>query len=315
MQSDQIIGFSKEINYFKSLIASQRLSQAYIFSGHRNIGKHKLAKFISKLLNCDTRDACGVCQSCSLIDADSHPDVIDVKAEPTISIEKIRNIKKEVYLKNYSGYKVIIIDEAEKFTVEAANAFLKVLEEPPKETLIILITSRFDVIIPTIKSRVFKLFFSVDTPEVKKYLADNFTELNNTDIDFLLNLFDGRIGAIKNYLESKRNTLREQVFSNIYDKNSKLALNFYLSKDSRDKVKEKLSVIMSFLRDSLVVKCSNQPLLINRDYYEIINRYQENLSFLSLLERFDLICRIYATVDNVNLNILENLIKEIIWIK
>ncbi|MCH8825633.1 MAG: DNA polymerase III subunit delta' [Chloroflexi bacterium] len=140
------------------------MSHAYLFSGPHQVGKMTLAMDVARLLNCEAAEPpCGDCRPCRRIADQLHADVRVIRVQGTgregrgrtaISIDQIRDVQKEASLKPYEGrYRVFIIDGAEQLTEEAANALLKILEEPPEGVVFLLLTSDTGSILPTIISR------------------------------------------------------------------------------------------------------------------------------------------------------------------
>jgi len=178
------------------MLVSDRLPGAMLFTGEEGIGKKLFALEIARALNCRTprdHEACGVCSSCVRIrklnyptrdDADEwtqiiwtdHPDVgLVVAPRRVLRVEQMRQIEKEANFRPYEGKaRVFLIDEADKLNDASANALLKVLEEPPKTSHLILITARPAMLLPTILSRCQMIRFSPLTPdEIARYLIKN----------------------------------------------------------------------------------------------------------------------------------------------
>jgi DNA polymerase III subunit delta' len=143
----------------KTAIKNGKIAHAYILAGPKGCGKSLLARDLAKALNCqDTENApCGSCASCRKIDKDIHPDVLWVRREEDdseIKIEKIRWLESRIILKPYEGkYKIFIIEDAELMSPEAANSFLKTLEEPPPDSVLVLIAEQTKSLLATIISR------------------------------------------------------------------------------------------------------------------------------------------------------------------
>jgi DNA polymerase-3 subunit delta' len=175
-----IIGQHKIKQILSNQIVSKKLAHAYIFTGESGIGKKLLAFEFAKVLNCSVNDwetcaigACGRCKSCVNISNDNHPDIhfvdlekqIDINEKAsektkTILIDTIRYIQKKVFTKIFEGkWKFFIVESADKMEEAAANALLKILEEPPENTIIILIARYKSQILKTILSRSQILFF------------------------------------------------------------------------------------------------------------------------------------------------------------
>ncbi|MFH0812344.1 MAG: DNA polymerase III subunit delta' [Pseudomonadota bacterium] len=139
------------------IVSTKRLSHAYLFSGIEGIGKRLTAFALAKLLLCSSNgsESCGNCAACIQADRGNHPDLIIIEPKNgTITIDSIRTLKQQLSRKSFfGGYKICIIDEAEKMNVQAENALLKTLEEPSPKTVIILVTGQPYLILPTVRSR------------------------------------------------------------------------------------------------------------------------------------------------------------------
>lgn len=135
-----------------------RLAHAYLFEGDSGTGKEMMALWFVKHLFClDLKDnqPCEKCNNCLRISQKEHPDVIEVLPEgQLIKVDQIRELQKELAKSGFeSNKKVVLIHQAEKMNVNSANSLLKFLEEPPKNFMIILMTSALGKILPTIQSR------------------------------------------------------------------------------------------------------------------------------------------------------------------
>jgi len=146
-----------------------RLAHAYLFTGPRGSGKEAMARTLAKALNCTEKDhdSCDHCDSCRRIDEGAHPDVYWVRPESKgrrIQVEQMREFMKAVNLRSsMGGVKVGIIVDADCLGEEAANAFLKTLEEPPAQTVIVLLTADPQRLLPTILSRCLRISFGPTT--------------------------------------------------------------------------------------------------------------------------------------------------------
>lgn len=140
-----------------------RLAHLLLFHGGSAPERRKAGLEIAQRLNCTSGQemACGHCPSCKKIISGNHPDVEVVKpAKTSMGIEQVLDWQERVYRKHYEGkYKVFILEEADKLTIPAANALLKVIEEPPERTVIILSTQNAEVLLPTIQSRAQAVYF------------------------------------------------------------------------------------------------------------------------------------------------------------
>ncbi len=154
-----IYGQKQIVDHFQNALESGKISHAYIINGERSSGKEFIAKIFAMALQCESEgtEPCNECHSCKQALSGNHPDIIRVMHEKpaTIGVEDIRNsVNNDVVIKPYSSkWKIYIINEAEKMTVQAQNALLKTLEEPPAYAVILLLTSNPEALLPTIQSR------------------------------------------------------------------------------------------------------------------------------------------------------------------
>ena len=154
-----ILGHEMIKDHFRKAIENHKVSHAYILAGEEGMGRKSLANAFAMTLLCEKglKEPCMECHSCKQMLSDNHPDVIHVTHEKpgSIGVDDIRKqINDTIMIKPYSSYyKIYMVDEAEKMTVQAQNALLKTIEEPPSYAVIILMTTNPDAFLPTIPSR------------------------------------------------------------------------------------------------------------------------------------------------------------------
>lgn len=176
-----IIGHEQMIEHLKNAITMDKVSHAYIINGPEKSGKMMLAEAFAAALQCERGEAepCMECHSCKQAVGRNQPDIIYVRHEKpnTISVDDIRTqLNNDIVIKPYSSkYKVYIVDEAQKMNVQAQNALLKTIEEPPAYAVIILLTTNADSFLPTILSRCVTLNIkAVADEEIKKFLMSQY---------------------------------------------------------------------------------------------------------------------------------------------
>lgn len=174
-----VVGHRDIIQYIQDAVQQNKVSHAYILNGQRGSGKKMLAKLFAMTLQCESNksDPCGECRSCIQANNGNQPDIITVKHEKpaSISVDDIRTqVNGDIMIKPYSSpYKVYIIPEADLLTVQAQNALLKTIEEPPEYAVILLLTENADSLLPTIRSRCVMLKLrNIKDKLVKKYLME-----------------------------------------------------------------------------------------------------------------------------------------------
>ena len=174
-----VVGHRDIIQYIQDAVQQKKVSHAYILNGQRGSGKKMLAKLFAMTLQCesDKSEPCGECRSCIQANNGNQPDIITVKHEKpaSISVDDIRTqVNGDIMIKPYSSpYKVYIIPEADLLTVQAQNALLKTIEEPPEYAVILLLTENADSLLPTIRSRCVMLKLrNIKDKLVKRYLME-----------------------------------------------------------------------------------------------------------------------------------------------
>jgi DNA polymerase-3 subunit delta' len=172
-----IVGHVQVIEHLKNAILLDKVSHAYIINGEKGSGKKTLAEAFAMTLQCKEGKAepCGECHSCRQVLSHNQPDIIWVTHEKpgSIGVEDIRQqLNGDIQIKPYSSrYKIYIVDEAEKLTVQAQNALLKTIEEPPPYGIILLLTTNANLLLPTILSRCILLnLHFIDEEVIREYL-------------------------------------------------------------------------------------------------------------------------------------------------
>ncbi len=204
-----IIGQEQIKEHLQNALSTGKVSHAYIINGERFSGKEYIAKIFAMALQCerDGIEPCQECHSCRQALSDNQPDIIRVTHEKpgSIGVDDIRaQINGDITIKPYSSpRKIYIVNEAEKMTVQAQNALLKTLEEPPAYAVILLLTSNVNAFLPTILSRCVVLNMKpVADEKVKKYLME---ELRVPDYkaDVCVAFARGNVGKAKQLASSE----------------------------------------------------------------------------------------------------------------
>ncbi|MCK4644711.1 MAG: DNA polymerase III subunit gamma/tau, partial [Candidatus Aminicenantes bacterium] len=174
---EEMIGQKTVVQTLQNAIKNDRVSQAYIFSGMRGIGKTTAARILAKALNCQngpTPTPCNKCEFCKEVNEDHSVDVIEIDGASNRGIDEVRALREGVkYRPIHCRHKVIIIDEVHMLTREAFNALLKTLEEPPPHTVFIFATTEFHKVPATITSRCQHFEFKkISQKEIINHLLD-----------------------------------------------------------------------------------------------------------------------------------------------
>ncbi len=152
---DDIVGQKKVADFLQTVVDRDKVGHAYLFVGPPGSGKHTAAKALACALLCDD-NGCGACGACVRVKRGAHPDVHSVSPEGAAGYlaEQVRDIIHDVNLHPVEGKrKVYLLSGADVFNDSAANAFLKTLEEPPANVVIVLMSHSYDAVLPTIASR------------------------------------------------------------------------------------------------------------------------------------------------------------------
>jgi DNA polymerase-3 subunit delta' len=217
----QIIGQEKAVGLLKRAIADEsRLSHAYLFVGPQHVGRATTARAFAQALNCSSDDRpCGECRTCRLIEGGKHPDVEtlapggicdepehkDHEASRDIRVCQIRRLEKVVSRAPFEArFRVVVVDPAESMTTEAANAFLKTLEEPPENVILVLIVALEERVPETVRSRCRKVpFFGVPRTEIESALTGRW-EASSDMASRLARLAQGRLGWTVTALQDEK---------------------------------------------------------------------------------------------------------------
>ena len=201
-----IVGHEQIITQLHHAIQSNRIAGAYLFAGATGVGKEAIAIHFAKSINCleSGDNACGTCISCRKTDVGNHPDTQVVSPSGAwIRIDQIRELQKRIVYRPLEGVrKIVILREAERMNLEAANCLLKTLEEPPAESALILLTANLDALLPTIRSRCQIIKFNPLPPnELAVYLNERF-HLGEREALYVATLAGGAVGKALTHLKS-----------------------------------------------------------------------------------------------------------------
>lgn len=265
----EIVGHEEVIQHLQNAIRLGKVSHAYILSGEKGSGKKLLANTFAMALQCEKKgvDPCQECRSCKKAMNRNHPDIIYITHEKpnSIGIEDIRTqLIEDVMIKPYcSSYKIYIIDEAEKLTLQAQNALLKTIEEPPAYAVILLLTSNMETFLPTITSRCVKLNLRpVQESMVKDYLMEKM-HLPDYQAQMDAAFSQGNIGKARQMAESDEFNLMTEQALRILKKSNELELYEMVEmikelSAEKQNIDEYLDLFAMWFRDVLFFKATKE---------------------------------------------------------
>ena len=259
---------------FENCISKDKLAQAYILSAPQGMGKKTVLNYVLSLMLCKDHTSCGECLSCKSLEAGAHPDVVHLTREAdkaTLGVGRVRDIKNEVYTRPaMADYKAVVVYEAHLATIEAQNAMLKMIEEPPEKVVFFLLCDTMAPILPTIVSRAIVL-------NIKPLPAGALKEITGAD-DFQISICDGNVGRLKELTEdSGYSRVRDEVIDAFSSLTSEDPYTPYAVASRFDKLKENkedvFDIILSFVRDAYCKKKNIDSCIINKDKMNYINAF------------------------------------------
>ncbi len=309
--------------HLAAAIAENCLSHAYIVEGPVGSGRRTLALLTAAALACEKKTGdmpCMECPHCGRILSMNTPDLrlFDRGDEASIKIETVRRLREDIYLApTENRYKVYIIAEADTMTVQAQNALLKVLEEPPTETLIFLTVTEKERLLPTIRSRAQLLrmerFSEAALSEYVKALSPEGMRLSVSDPAFfscVLKAADGAVGAAlasmtPEFRESSQ-SVRACVDGLLSALSAPRLLPLYTAVSACPTKRQELSFVLSqtllAIRDLMLVKKSEETALLYYQDAETARTAGAALSVVRLFEVYDAISAAIADIEkNVNI--------------
>lgn len=316
-----VVGHTDIIQYIKNAINQDKVSHAYIFNGERGSGKKLLAYLFAQTLQCEKGgdDPCYECHSCRQSVSGNQPDIITVKHEKpnSISVDDIRTqVNEDIQVKPYSSkYKIYIIPEADLMTVQAQNALLKTIEEPPAYAVIILLTENAQKLLPTICSRCVMLKFrNIKDQLVKKYLMEEL-QIPDYKADVCTAFAQGNIGKAVMLANSEYfNEIREEAVRLLREIDtmsvSDMAAAVKRCQEFKLDITDYLDVLTIWYRDVLIYKATkNIDRVVLADQMKYIKERAQKSSYEGIEIILDAIEKAKARLRaNVNFDLVMELL-------
>ena len=308
MYFEKIRGQRFAKKYLSNSIKSNMISHAYMFEGPSGVGKNTMARDLATTL-------------LEMENLFNSPDYIEITPDGnSIKIAQIRKLQSDILVKPYKSYKIYVIDEAQKMTVEAQNALLKTLEEPPKYAIIILITNNKESLLDTIKSRCEIIKFTpIPLVEVADYLTQTGVDKNRASL--LANFSRGSMQKAIELSESEDfHIMRDQVQKYVETFLTGSMLDIMDIQSSIEKYKDNitnvLDLLVNYFRDIMMVKENvDSSMIINLDRLVFIKNMSTKITYSQLSKIIDIIeetknklrsnCNFNISIQVMTLNIYE----------
>lgn len=205
MGFDKLLGNERLKENLTSSLRRGHISHFYLISGPEGSGKHTLANLLAAAILCGKENApCGRCNPCRKVFEGNHPDFITVTdpEHKNIAVKLVREIRDDMFIRpNEAEYKIYLF--AQDLGVEGQNALLKVLEEPPKYGVFLLLTDNPEKILPTVRSRCTELVLNALPADTLRHaLLREFPDASADDIDAAISRSGGFLGQAQKILES-----------------------------------------------------------------------------------------------------------------
>jgi DNA polymerase-3 subunit delta' len=269
-----ILGQRNAVRFLSGNIASGRIANGYLFSGPDGVGKALAAKaFLASLIcsNGQGKEACGVCPVCAKVSSGTHPDVLWIKPEKNkkIIVDDIRRIKEQLCLKPYEAPRAAaVIEDAHMMNAFSSNALLKVLEEPPGSSLIILLTNKRELLLPTVVSRCMEVRFGpLPQEDTVRILASG--SMDGERARFFAYLSGGSPGKAAEMAGGTWLQRREEIAERIARIERREVIHW--DTEEKDKLIEDAELSIMMLRDAAFGKGVFSGYSVDR-LYEIISR-------------------------------------------
>jgi DNA polymerase III subunit delta' len=320
MSFRQIAGHRHLLELVARAASRATLPPSLIFAGPEGVGKRMAAVALAQLMNCldpgtfNGLDACGACASCKRIARGVHADVLMVEPGDSgaIKIDQVRDaIERSAYRPFEGRRRIVIVNDAEALSVEAQNALLKTLEEPPAASTFILVTSRPDMLLPTVLSRCQRLRFGRLSPGDVATVLRRDHEYAESDAHAAASLSDGSVGraleggtdAFVEARDAATELLDAVAVAPAGDSWRRLggAKAFFGAArggSDREELARRLYALSSIIRDlGVLLSRADERCLANTDLRARLERLQRSFDRERALRAFSAIDRALAALD------------------
>lgn len=322
MPFEDIRGQEQAVQILRNALLTGTIAHAYLFYGRQGVGKHTTAISLAKALLCRQiqADFCGSCSTCRRIDEGNHPDVYCIApsavgpgggrvADPEtgmILVDHVRELQQWLSVRSFEGgYKIAVIDGAERMNPQAANALLRTLEEPPSETVTILVSPSTAHLLPTIVSRCRKIYFPPLPRRTLEEIIGSRGGRTPEQASLLAALADGSLGAVlavdEEWVVAKRRYWIERLLeTRTRAGGGKEAACLSLAEEiSRSPFMHQILEAYSlWYRDVLVARETGEVAgLLNQDMKDMIMSASRTTSTRECIENIELIRAVKKRID------------------
>jgi DNA polymerase III subunit delta' len=314
-----IIGQESSIRFLTILLQKGIIPNALLFTGPKGVGKKMAALSFAMAANCAGKnknfedggfpiEPCGICKHCRKFDSGSYPDFIRIDPEGQVTkILQIRELRRILSIKPFEArLRVVVISKAHTLNQEASNALLKVLEEPPYRTILILITPQISDLLPTIVSRCQHIRFHPIPVNLLAAALSQESGREQKETEILAAMANGSFSkgfALRDtdWMFRRNWIIKETENMNTVSVAVILALAEKLAKrKDKDSIHDLLEMIKTWYRDLVIVKyCPDK--IINKDLMENVQSVSQQYHQNTLLNRISAVQQAQKEIDaNVN---------------
>ena len=327
MSEEKIMGFEEILgnemvkDHFKKAIQNHKISHAYILTGEAGMGRKSIANAFAMTLLCEKggSEPCMICHSCKQVMSGNHPDLIYVTHEKPASmgVDDIREqINDTIMVRPYSSqYKIYIVDEAQKMTVQAQNALLKTIEEPPAYAVIMLLTTNQDAFLQTILSRCVQLKLKPLKDSVVKTYLEEKLQVKDIQAEIYSAFARGNLGKAIHLAQSEDFKMMYEEILKLLKEIKEMDISQLLDvirklKDDNTDIKECLDFMQMWYRDILMYKTTKDlNLLIFKDEFSAVKKAASLSSYEGLEQILGAIDKARVRLDaNVNMELVMELL-------
>ena len=313
-----ITGHGRLLDLIARAATRGTLPPSLIFAGPEGVGKRMAAVALAQLMNCtgspdlSGNDSCGVCASCKRIARGVHADVLIVEPGDTgaIKIDQVREAIERAAYRPFEGRRrVVIVDVADALNGEAQNALLKTLEEPPAASTFILVTSRPDMLLPTVRSRCQRLRFGRLAPADVASVLMSGHQYAEVDAHAAASLSDGSIGRALEEGSDEFVSAREAATELLESvagssdprrrlQGAKALTGAARGGSDREELARRLRALSSILRDlGALLSRADERYLANADLRPLLQRLQRSFDGERALRAFSAVDRALSALD------------------